>query len=190
MRSTHIILSKRNVKIDNNNTSRHHPPTTPRVPGGSRTISKFSRNYKTAEITKTKPKKQTNKKIDKQKQNRHTDRRTQDKPTKYLNTSNKTSTYLKSRLKAECDVIGPSPPPARSSVRPSIRRSVSKKLQQWSRKTNRDCENWWWGGKSLVQNSCVLLVLLVCIVSASCVYCRVLMEKRKRLQVQSVACLP
>jgi hypothetical protein len=165
VRSTHIILSKRNVKIDNNNTSRHHPPTTPRVPGGSRTISKFSRNYKTAEITKTKPKKQTNKKIDKQKQNRHTDRRTQDKPTKYLNTSNKTSTYLKSRLKASrmrCDRSVPTP---RAVVRPSVHPSV--RLKKVATVIPKDEPRLW----KLMMRGKIVSAKLVCIVSASCVYC-------------------
>jgi hypothetical protein len=77
------------------------------------------------------PKKnQTNKqtsKLTSKKKNRQTDRRNLDKPTKYLNTSTKqTYTYLKTRLIAECDVIGPSPPPrGRSSVRPSEKSSNS-----------------------------------------------------------------
>jgi len=167
VRSTHIILSKRNVEIDNNNTSRHHPPTTPRVPGGSR--ERFLNFHGTTKQPRAPKQNQTNKqttnkltsknKIDK------TDRRTQDKPTKYLNTSNKTSTYLKSRLKASrmrCDRSVPTP---RAVVRPSVHPSV--RLKKVATVIPKDEPRLW----KLMMRGKIVSAKLVCIVSASCVYC-------------------
>jgi hypothetical protein len=73
IRSTHIILSKRNLKKSTTAIPVVITLQQPPVPGGSNDFLIFMELQNNREHPKKKPNKQTNNQTDKQKQNRQTD---------------------------------------------------------------------------------------------------------------------